>query len=165
MQFKLNFTLIAAVSLNKVIGSNGSIPWHIPEDLKYFQSNTLYSTVIMGRNTYESIGKPLPNRKNIVITSSNNKFQGIEIYSNIEDLIESLKNSEDEIFIIGGEKIYSEFMPLANKMLITEVKIEIEGDSFFPEWDPNEWTETHRSKERTNDKSINYSFVVLERRY
>jgi len=165
LQFKLNFTLIAAVSLNKVIGSNGSIPWHIPEDLKYFQSNTLYSTVIMGRNTYESIGKPLPNRKNIVITSSNNKFQGIEIYSNIEDLIESLKNSEDEIFIIGGEKIYSEFMPLANKMLITEVKIEIEGDSFFPEWDPNEWTETHRSKERTNDKSINYSFVVLERRY
>ena len=165
MQFKLNFTLIAAVSLNKVIGSNGSIPWHIPEDLKYFQSNTLYSTVIMGRNTYESIGKPLPNRKNIVITSSKNKFQDIEIYSNIEDLIESLKNSEDEIFIIGGEKIYSEFMPLANKMLITEVKIEIEGDSFFPEWDPNEWTETHRSKERTNDKNINYSFVVLERRY
>lgn len=165
MQFKLNFTLIAAVSLNKVIGSNGSIPWHIPEDLKYFQSNTLYSTVIMGRNTYESIGKPLPNRKNIVITSSKNKFQDIEIYSNIEDLIESLKNSEDEIFIIGGEKIYSEFMPLANKMLITEVKIEIEGDSFFPEWDPNEWTETHRSKERKNDKSINYSFVVLERRY
>ena len=165
MQFKLNFTLIAAVSLNKVIGSNGSIPWHIPEDLKYFQSNTLYSTVIMGRNTYESIGKPLPNRKNIVITSSKNKFQGIEICSNIKDLIESLKNSEDEIFIIGGEKIYSEFMPLANKMLITEVKIEIEGDSFFPEWDPNELTETHRSKERTNDKSINYSFVVLERRY
>ena len=165
MQFKLNFTLIAAVSLNKVIGSNGSIPWHIPEDLKYFQSNTLYSTVIMGRNTYESIGKPLPNRKNIVITSSKNKFQGIEICSNIKDLIENLKNSEDEIFIIGGEKIYSEFMPLANKMLITEVKIEIEGDSFFPEWDPNEWTETHRSKERTNDKSINYSFVVLERRY
>jgi len=119
----------------------------------------------MGRNTYESIGKPLPNRKNIVITSSKNKFQDIEIYSNIEDLIESLKNSEDEIFIIGGEKIYSEFMPLANKMLITEVKIEIEGDSFFPEWDPNEWTETHRSKERKNDKSINYSFVVLERRY
>tara|TARA_B110000263_G_scaffold159267_1_gene138407 strand:+ start:973 stop:1470 length:498 start_codon:yes stop_codon:yes gene_type:complete len=165
LQFKLNFTLIAAVSLNKVIGSNGSIPWHIPEDLKYFQSNTLYSTVIMGRNTYESIGKPLPNRKNIVITSLKKKFQGIEICSNIKDLIESLKNSEDEIFIIGGEKIYSEFMPLANKMLITEVKIEIEGDSFFPEWDPNEWTETHRSKERTNDKSINYSFVVLERRY
>ena len=101
MQFKLNFTLIAAVSLNKVIGSNGSIPWHIPEDLKYFQSNTLYSTVIMGRNTYESIGKPLPNRKNIVITSSKNKFQGIEICSNIKDLIESLKNSEDEIFSIA----------------------------------------------------------------
>ena len=115
--------LIAAVDKNLAIGKNGKIPWHIKEDLQFFQKNTLNTAMIMGRSTFDSIGKPLPNRKNIVMTKSANNREGVVEVSNTEDAIKQAKKSSNKISIIGGESVYREFMPFANKLLITEIDI------------------------------------------
>jgi len=160
----LNFSIIAAISTNQVIGSSGAIPWSLPEDLKYFQKKTLGSSIVMGRKTYESIGKPLPNRNNIVISSSLRNIYGIVIIKSVNDLIKNLDGNEEEIFIIGGQKIYEEFLPLANKLIITEVKIEVEGDTFFPFWDRSEWSEISREEKKDSKSKIEYDFVTFEKR-
>jgi dihydrofolate reductase len=162
----LNFTLIAAVSLNKVIGSNGSIPWHIPEDLKYFQSNTLYSTVIMGRNTYESIGKPLPNRTTIIITRNKNYFkEGCLIANSLEQAIEMSKE-EAQVFIIGGAQIYKETIAkdLAQQLDITLVHKDFEADVYFPEIDSKIWKEVARENFKADEKNkLDYSFISYQK--
>lgn len=124
--------IIAAVSLNNCIGVNNSIPWKIKEDMQLFKKLTTNNTIIMGRKTFESIGKPLPNRKNIVISSS--KIENIETYKSLEESL----NNDGNIFLIGGSKIYQEGMKYANKMYITLVNKVVEGDTFFPFIGP-EW--------------------------
>ena len=117
--------LIAAVDKNLAIGKDGKIPWHIKEDLKYFQKNTLNTAMIMGRSTFESIGKPLPNRQNIVMTRSPANREGVIEVLDSASAIKEAKKASSKISIIGGESIYKEFLPLASKLLITDRVAEI----------------------------------------
>jgi|688.fasta_scaffold415025_2 dihydrofolate reductase len=123
--------IIAAVSKNNVIGINNSIPWKIKEDMQMFKKLTTNNTIIMGRKTFESIGKPLPNRNNIVITSK--KIDNITTFNSLKEAIE---NTSGEIFLIGGSKIYEEGMNYADKLYITLVNKSINGDTYFPFIDP-----------------------------
>ena len=150
--------LIAAVDKNLAIGRNGKIPWHIKEDLQFFQKNTLNTAMIMGRSTFDSIGKPLPDRKNIVMTNSPTNREGVIEVCDIESAIKEAKKDSNKISIVGGQSIYKEFMPLANKLLITEIDIVVErADTFFPKWDKKDWTEQSRINSMEN--GIEYSFV------
>lgn len=131
--------LIAAASKNGVIGKDGQLPWDIPEDLKFFKEKTKSCNIIMGRKTYESIGKPLPKRVNIVVTRQNDLFyEGVVVVNSMEDAIKKCERNKNT-FIIGGEQIYKAFMPMAQKIYLTQIEEEIEGDTYFPEIDENEW--------------------------
>ena len=150
--------LIAAVDKNLAIGKEGKIPWHIKEDLNYFQKNTLNTAMIMGRSTFDSIGKPLPNRQNIVMTKYPTNREGVIEVSDAASAIKEAKKASNKISIIGGESIYKEFLPLVNKLLITEIDIIVEGaDTFFPAWKKQEWIEKSRINSKEN--GIEYSFV------
>ena len=150
--------LIAAVDKNLAIGKEGKIPWHIKEDLQYFQKNTLNTAMIMGRSTFDSIGKPLPNRQNIVMTKYPTNREGVIEVSDAASAIKEAKKASNKISIIGGESIYKEFLPLVNKLLITEIDIIVEGaDTFFPAWKKQEWTEKSRTNSMEN--GTEYSFV------
>ncbi len=142
--------LIAAVAKNNCIGKNNQLPWNIPEDLQHFQKLTTGKTVLMGRKTFESIfnylGKPLPKRKNLVITSNANFLapQGVEIFPNIKMALDNYKN--EDIFIIGGATIYEQTIKLADTLYITHIDKEVDGDAFFPDIDKNIWQETERKE-------------------
>lgn len=144
-------TIIAAISENYVIGNKGKIPWHIPEDLKRFKQLTTGNTVIMGRKTYETIGKPLPNRKNIVVTK-NKEFSADGIFV-AHTLEEALAQCTEKTYIIGGQQIYEQAMPLADKLEITHVHKIVEGDAFFPQI-TNNWKEIKKIDKKE------YSFVT-----
>ena len=151
-------SIIVAMSKNRVIGVKNSLPWHISEDLKRFKRLTTGYPIIMGRKTFESIGKPLPERRNIVVSRNQNlKVQDVEVVKSIEDALK-ICSSENLIYIIGGEQIYNLAMPYANNIHLTEVNKEVEGDAFFPEFDKKEWKEIARENSKDfNDTS--YSFV------
>lgn len=155
-------TIIAAVAANNVIGRENKIPWNIPEDLKRFQKLTKGKFVLMGRKTYESIiaylGKPLPERKSIVITRQKNYKvpEGVEVFENIEEALNKYKNQT--LFIIGGAEIYKQTLPLAQKLFITEIHKNIEGDAHFPEINKTIWQEISREDHK------DFSFVEYERR-
>jgi dihydrofolate reductase len=156
----MEIILIAAVSKNKVIGKQGGIPWKIKEDLSFFKEKTLNSPIIMGRATYNSIGGPLPNRLNIVMTRSAKNTEGVIEVTSVEKAIEaaSINKNASRVYIIGGENIYKEFIPIAHKMIITEVNLHIEdGDAFFPEWNISEWKE--QSRDQREENGIEFSFV------
>lgn len=140
------FSIIVAVGKNREIGKGNKLLWHIPEDLKNFKEITTGKIVIMGRKNFESIGRPLPNRKNIVLSKNGDKEsfeqKGIELYQNLESLIEDYKNSEEEIFIIGGEQIYREFMQkgLVRRLYISYIEFsDSEADAYFPKIDYDNW--------------------------
>ena len=136
----MNINIIAAISLNNVIGSNGTIPWDIPEDLKHFKKITTGHVVIMGRKTFESLGsKALPNRTNIVISSDNSiASDEITVYTSIEDALMHLSDRE-EVFLIGGYHIYKTGLPYADKLYLTVVNKYVKGDTVFPIYDQSEW--------------------------
>ena len=159
------FSIIVAIGKNREIGKGNKLLWHIPEDLKNFKEITTGKTVIMGRKTFESIGRPLPNRKNIVLSKNGDKEsleqKGIELYQNLENLIANYKNSEEEIFIIGGEQIYREFMQkgLINRLYISYIEFsDSEADAYFPEIDYNNW---RIIKEKKYD---NWKFCMYEKK-
>lgn len=161
----MTLSIIVASSLNHVIGKGNQLPWHLPIDLKYFKKLTTDHTIIMGRKTYESIGKPLPNRENIVITSSSNFQQdGIITFNSIEKALDYCKNKE-EVFIIGGEKVFKQTLHLAHKIYLTKVDTTIEnGDTFFPDLSNNIWQLIHKEFHPKDEKNIyNCSFEVYER--
>ena len=150
--------LIAAVDKNLAIGKNGRIPLHIKEDLQYFQKNTLNTAMIMGRSTFDSIGKALPNRQNIVMTKSPTNREGVIEVLDAASAIKEAKKTSNKISIIGGESIYKEFLPIAQRMIITEVDLYIkDGDTFFPEWNISEWEE--QSRDQRQENCIRFSFV------
>jgi dihydrofolate reductase len=124
--------IIVAVNKNRVIGKNGKLPWHISDDLKRFKSLTSGHTVLMGRKTFESLSKPLPNRRNVVLSSQ--QIPGIETYPSIEQALEKLK-SEEKVFVIGGGEIYKQLLHKADEIVLTIVEDEYEGDTFFPEYE------------------------------
>jgi dihydrofolate reductase len=137
-------SIIVAIAKNNAIGKDNQLLWHISEDLKYFRQVTSGHTVIMGRKTFESIGKPLPNRKNIVVSRTLPPQDGITVVSSIAEALQHTAN-EPEVFVIGGGTIYRETFPLAQKLYITQVHENYEGDTFFPAIDPAEWQETART--------------------
>jgi len=162
-----NLSIISAKSKNNVIGDNNTLIWHLPSDLKYFKEKTQNKTIVMGRNTYESLipftkGKPLPNRTNIVLTKQNIQHEGFTFYSQIEDILAIAKEcSNEEVFIIGGAQLYKEFLPYTKTLYLTEIKQEFSGDTYFPELNDKEWDEV--SREFHDENSISFDFVVYKR--
>lgn len=159
-------SLIAAVSENNVIGNKGTLPWHLPDDLRRFRRLTEGCPIIMGRKTHESIGKPLAGRTNIIITRHKRKVEGCRV---VHSLKEALKVSRAfgavEVFVIGGGEIYTRALPLADHFYLTRVHAEVEGDTFFPKWNEGEWREV--SQERHEADAAHpypYTFLVYERR-
>ena len=160
----MEIILIAAVSKDKVIGKQGGIPWKIKEDLSFFKERTLNSPIIMGRTTYNSIGRPLPNRLNIVMTRSAKNTEGVTEVTSVEKAIEaaSINRDSSRVYIIGGQNIYKEFLPIAHRMIITEVDLYIkDGDTFFPEWNISEWKE--QSRDQREENGTRFSFVEYTR--
>ena len=132
-------SLIAAMDKNRVIGKNNTLPWSMPADLKRFREITKGKPVIMGRKTFESIGRPLPDRLNIVMTRDKNyRAKGCVMVHSVEEAIAAAGDAA-EIMVIGGAEIFGQFLPLADKMYLTIIDAEFEGDTFFPEYDPKEW--------------------------
>uniref|UniRef100_E6QX68 dihydrofolate reductase n=1 Tax=mine drainage metagenome TaxID=410659 RepID=E6QX68_9ZZZZ len=156
-------SLIAAVAQNGVIGIRNTLPWRLPEDLRYFKQLTLGHPIIMGRKTYESLGRPLPNRTNIILTRDMLfQTENCLIAHDIPEAI-SLCAEEDEIFVIGGAQIYQQAMSYAQRLYLTEVKLDIaEGDAWFPEVDTRLWHEI--SRQTHHNEQCHYAFVVYERR-
>lgn len=156
-------SLIVAAALNNAIGKNNQLLWHLPADLKHFKNLTSGHTIIMGRKTFESIGKPLPNRRNLVITRSVVQFDGAETASSVQAAI-GLCADEEEIFIIGGGEIYREALPLADKIYFTWVEISPEADTFFPGLDENIWVKTASEHHAPDEKNhLPYTFITYEK--
>ena len=133
----MNISIIVAMSKNRVIGKDNTMPWHLSDDLKNFKSITMGKTIIMGRLTYESIGKPLPGRNNIILSRSLT-LSTVPVYKTINDALQSVKD-EEEIFIIGGSEIYSQTIDLATRIFITKIDEIIQGDKYFPDVDFKAW--------------------------
>lgn len=163
--------LIAAVAENGAIGVDNKLPWYLPEDLKFFKRVTSGKPVIMGRQTFDSLGKPLPNRTNIVITR-NPAFRAPEGVRVVHSLDEALKVAEavahiagnEEIMVIGGEQIFAAVLDRADRLYLTEVEKAVAGDAFFPPWDRTQWQETFREKHHYEPAQTDYSFVIYERK-
>ena len=160
-------SIIVAIAKNNVIGKDNKLIWHIPEDLKRFKRITTGKTIIMGRNTFLSLGRVLPERKHVVLTHLQETVSDDEqvktVYS-LDDLKEYIENDEEN-FVIGGAMMYKTLMPYANKMYITEIDQEFEGDVYFPEIDKNEWKEVERIPGLTDEKNpYKYSYVTYIRK-
>lgn len=156
--------IIVATSKNNQIGSNNQLPWHIPEDLKYFKEKTNGHMVVMGRKTYESIGRPLPNRKNIVLTRDLDfKPDGVTVIHSFEQAL-IMCTKEENSFIIGGGEIYELFLPFANRLYITMVDQVIDGDTAFPHY-TDAFSLTHRFKGSTlAHEGISFEFTIWDRK-
>jgi dihydrofolate reductase len=152
----MKIVIIAAVADNGTIGDAGKIPWHISDDLKRFKRLTLGHPIIMGRKTYESLGKPLPGRRNLVLTRGP-AIPGVECFPNLEAALKSC--GDQTVFIIGGAEIYRLALPLADTLLLTHVHRQVSGDTRFPDYDRTEWTEVCR------EDTPEYSFVEYQRRH
>ncbi len=163
--------LVVAVAENGVIGRKGELPWRIPGDLKHFKAVTMGKPIVMGRKTYESIGRPLPGRANIVVTRDKNyRADGVIVVHSLEQAKaiaagEAKKSGANEIAVIGGSALFEETLPIAAKIELTEVHAKVEGDVVFPRFDQNKWRETRREgpHQGPNDDH-SYSIVTLERR-
>ncbi len=161
----MKISLIVAMASNRVIGLNNQIPWHLSADLKRFKQITMGSPILMGRKTYQSIGRALPGRTNIII-SRNPDFQpsGCLVFNNIDKALASCATAK-EVFIIGGADFYKSMLPIANTLYLTQIHQEFSGDTFFPEIDEGQWIEVER-EDIQNDPGVSfgYSFLKLEKR-
>ena len=164
----MKLCLIVAVSRNGVIGLNNQLPWHLPEDLKYFKSVTMGKPIVMGRKTYDSIGRPLPGRTNIVITRDASwSAPGVEVAQTLEAALELGATAckaagAEEIMVIGGEQIYRMTLDSAERLYLTQVDAEVEGDAFFPEIDPEVWKQVSVQVPEKTDTHP-YRFLILDR--
>ena len=166
----MRVAMIVAQAQNRVIGRDNKLPWYLPGDLKYFKQATLGKPIVMGRKTFDSIGKPLPGRLNIVITRDQRyQSDGVKVVHSLQEAIElaesqALIDGAEELMIIGGEQIYAQALSLAERLYITQVHAEVEGDAHFPVFDPADWQELGRedfSAEGPNP--YDYSFIVYQR--
>lgn len=156
----MTIILIAAMTKRRVIGKNNTLPWNIPEELQHFRTQTLDSTVIMGRKTYDSIGRLMPKRNNIIVSRSPLTIPGADVCSSLPEAIKKAKTYNKTIFIIGGAQIFKEALDnkLADKMYISYIKHDYDGDTYFPEFDETEW-----AIEKKEDHK-EFEFVVYERK-
>lgn len=154
----MSLALIVAMAKNRGIGLKGALPWHVPEDLKRFKALTMGHAIIMGRATHESIGRPLPGRKNIVVTRGPRSFPGCERAGSLDEAL-ALCAGDPMPFVIGGAQLYAEALPRVTHLFLTELDREVEADTFFPELQPGAWREVRRSPGET----AGVAFVDLER--
>lgn len=166
----MKLSLIWAMSDNRVIGNDNELPWHLPNDLQFFKKMTMGKPIIMGRKTFESIGRPLPGRVNIVITRSQDwQHEGVLVVNSVDMAIQAAEDLAfdqqiEEVIIMGGAQIYKQTINKADQLYITEVKAELEGDAFFPEFDLSVWKETWREEHTKCEKNpYDYNFVVFEK--
>lgn len=157
-------SLIAALAADRVIGMENAMPWHLPADLAWFKRNTLNKPVIMGRNTFESIGRPLPGRHNIVLSSQPGTDPGVTWVTSLEEAL-TVAGDAEEVMVMGGGRVYNQFLPKAHRLYLTHIDAEVGGDTYFPDYEPDEW-ETSFSEFHDADalNSHSYCFEILERR-
>ena len=155
-------SLIAAVGKNNELGLDNHLIFNIPGDLKFFRNTTLGKTVIMGRKTYESIGKPLPKRINIVVSNSLKETDGITIINSFEEVLEKYLNSEEEVFIIGGESLYNFFINYAQNIYLTKVYANAIADKYFPSFDENNYNQTLLGENKENN--LEYKHILYRRK-
>lgn len=155
-------SLIAAVGKNNELGLDNHLIFNIPGDLKFLRNTTLGKTVIMGRKTYESIGKPLPKRINIVVSNSLKETDGITIINSFEEVLEKYLNSEEEVFIIGGESLYNYFINYAQNIYLTKVYANAVADKYFPSFDENNYNQTLLGENKENN--LEYKHILYRRK-
>lgn len=161
----MRISMIAAMATDRIIGLDNKMPWHLPADLMFFKRVTLGKPVVMGRKTYQSIGRPLPGRLNIVLTRDKNLvIEGVECVQTIEQAVK-LVGDIDELMIIGGATIYEQFLPQADRLYLTFIDLKTQGDTQFPDYQQiAQWHEVNREQHLKDDKNAhNYQFVTLER--
>ncbi len=163
-------SLIAALTTNRVIGKNNDLPWRLPDDMKYFIQTTKGHAVIMGRKNYDSLPdkfKPLPNRMNIVVTRQKDfKAPGCKVVHSLDEAIELAKTTnEEEVFNIGGAELFTQGMAHANRLYLTEIQTELQGDTYFPVLNKSEWIEISRIHHHSDDRhAYAFDFVVYNRK-
>jgi len=168
-------SMISAVAENRVIGNKNTLPWHLPADFKYFKETTLGKTIVMGLNTFKSIGeKSLPGRKNIILNNDPSYVppEGCFVAHSIDEALKMIENDpsassgqKSEIFVCGGASVYKQFLPLADRLYLTFIHHDFEGDTYFPEFNINDWKEIKRTDCEPDEKNpYSYSFVVLEKK-
>lgn len=168
----MDIALIVAMAQNGVIGRNNQLPWHLPEDLRYFKKNTMGKPIIMGRKTFESIGKPLPGRTNIVISTQENIClpEGVRHARSVTEaraIAESVAGIDgvDEVMVIGGEQIYTLFMPEARRIYLTKVHADVDGDARFSAFTESDWNVVAEQRFQASENNpYDYSFCVLDRK-
>ena len=157
-------SIIVAVAANGVIGDKNSLLWHIGEDMRYFKRTTSGHPVVMGRKTYDSLGRPLPNRTNVVITHSDLQIEGCTVVHSLEEAAALFRNDE-EVFVIGGAQIYAQALPVADRLYLTRIERRYEGDTSFPEWKPSEWRLVSSEHYDRGEKfDAPFTFELYERR-
>ena len=162
---KPHVSLIVAMANNRVIGVNNTLPWHLPADLKHFKALTMGHHIVMGRKTYESIGKPLPGRTSVVVTrNASYSAPGVTAVNSLPAAI-SACDDDDEIFVIGGAELYLQAITLADRIYLTEIDADIRGDAYFPEFNPGEWQEVSReTHSQPEPQLLQYHFVIYNRK-
>ena len=162
----MTLSIIVAMAENGVIGHNNRLLWHLPADLKWFKHHTTGHAVLMGRKTFESLGKPLPNRRNVVLTSQKKRsIEGCEVVNSLDEALDLLKN-DGEIFVIGGGEVYRKTLPLAHRIYLTRVHQSFEGDTFFlANLNPSEWLPSHDEHHLADGlkNQYAYTFQIFER--
>jgi dihydrofolate reductase len=160
----MKIAIIVATDNNRLIGKDNDLPWKLSADLKYFKQVTMGKPLIMGRKTHESIGRPLPGRKNIIITRDQTfNADGCVVVNSIEAALAECSDAE-EVMVMGGASLYEQFLPKADKLYLTKVDAELTGDTWFPEWQLTQWTELQREDHQADEKNeFDYSFIVYER--
>ena len=153
------------MAANRVIGVENRLPWHLPEDLQHFKTLTMGHHIVMGRKTYDSIGKPLPGRTTVIVTRNVDYAVPGCMAANSIDAALIIASDDDEVFFVGGAELYKQAIPMADRMYITEIKRDFPGDAHFPTFDPAHWNEVSREKHVTQgSESYEYHFVVYDRK-
>lgn len=160
----MTFSLIVATTINNVIGKDNQMPWHLPADLAWFRQNTTGKPVIMGRKTFESIGRPLPKRINIVLSRKPFEHEGVIWKDSLESAVDLVKDSE-EILLLGGGELFKQYLPQADKLYFTQIQAEIDGDTFFPELNWDEWNIEHEEYRHADENNAyDLKFLILMRK-
>ena len=169
MKKTLPLSLIAALGENRVIGVDNSMPWHLPADFKYFKATTLGKPIIMGRKTWDSLGRPLPGRLNLVVSRQTGlQLEGAEVFPSLEDAVAraqawALEQGVSEVMLIGGAQLYTQGLADADRLYLTRVGLRPEGDAWFPEFDQSQWTLVSNEPHAAEDGKPAFSFEVWER--
>ena len=157
------FSIIAAIGKNRELGKNGDLIWQLPNDLKFFKEQTMGKKVFMGKRTFESLPKKLPNREHFVLTDVNIDADGINLVWDLDEFVNKYLDTTEEVFVIGGGMVYTQMLPYAKRLVLTEVDAKCQtADTYFPEFNKNEWKRTVLSK--NSDNGINYEHVEYVRK-